>query len=236
MKILSCIHSSDDGLGYFESLFYNRGIAVDCHKLYRDSEKWDLKDYQGLILMGGAMNVDQAEEFPFLKISEEYIAAGLRLKLPMMGFCLGGQLLAKGLGAEVKRNPEPELGWYGLELGESQPSGIFKGFPKRCHVFQWHQETFGIPPGAVWLAGSHACKNQAFAWEDRVFGFQFHLEMTGEMVSDWVRDETEIQSLGFDPDIVRRDTAMYLKQSNKLAEILFENFLQVISCKINSKG
>lgn len=222
-------------MGYFRDLFRNDGIGIDYQELFRDAAIRDLKNYQGLILMGGPMNVDQVDEYPFLKIDDEYIAAGLELGLPMMGFCLGGQLLAKGLGAEVKRNPKPELGWYELELTTPHPSGIFKGFPARCHVFQWHRYTFGIPPGAIRLAGSGVCENQAFSWDERVFGFQFHLEMTAEMVAEWLQDQTEVRSWGFHPEEIRRDTMEYINPSKNLAAILYQNFRRIMLVRTNSK-
>lgn len=163
MKILVCKHAAAEGMGYFEDLFTQRRVRYEYQELYQDPRPRPLQDYQGLIIMGGAMNVDQTTEYPFLKLDYHYISAGLKLGMPMLGFCLGGQLLARGLGAEVRRNPQPELGWYELQLLPSGSSGILKGFPEQFKVFQWHQDTFGIPTGAVHLATSPTCQNQAFS-------------------------------------------------------------------------
>ncbi|HEX3043150.1 MAG TPA: type 1 glutamine amidotransferase [Bacillota bacterium] len=228
MKILVCKHAPAEGMGYFEELFAKRGINYEYQEVYQDSRPRPLEDYQGLILMGGPMNVDQIAEYPFLKLDYDYIATGLKLGMPMLGFCLGGQLLARGLGAEVRRNPQPELGWYDVELVAPENPGIFKGFPHRFKVFQWHGDTFAIPSGAIHLAKSILCKNQAFSWGQNVFGLQFHLEVTATMINDWLTDETTLKEWGFTPDPVKQDTTKYIQEAANLCERLFENFYECL--------
>lgn len=231
MKILVCRHVPQEGLGYFETLFRLADIEYDYQDLSRDIVPRMLEAYQGLIIMGGPMNVDQVEEYPFLKLDYEYIDRGLKLGMPILGFCLGGQLLARALGAKVTRNPQPELGWYELQLTEEVPEekrGVLKGFPSRFKVFQWHGDTFQLPAGADHLASSALCRNQAFAWGNQVFGLQFHLEVTAEMIAEWLEDEDTVRDWGFQAQDVFRDTRHNLGNAIKLGERLFENFQTIL--------
>ena len=104
----------------------------------------------------------------------------------MLGVCLGAQLIAKALGASVYRNPVKEIGWFEIEVtGEGAADPLFAGVGPRETVFQWHGETFDLPPGARWLASSTACCHQAFRIGSSAYALQFHLEVTPEMIADW---------------------------------------------------
>lgn len=174
------------------------------------------------------MNVDQIKEYPFLKLDYGYIAAGLNLGMPMLGFCLGGQLLARGLGANVRRNPQPELGWYDVELCAPDTCGVFKGFPPEFKAFQWHGDTFEIPAGATHLASSTLCQNQVFAWGNNVFGLQFHLEVTAPMIHGWLTAEATLKAWDYAPEPVKQDTAKYIQEATNLGQRLFENFYKCL--------
>lgn len=232
MKILVCRHVPQEGLGYFETLFDRAGIEYHYQDLSRDTNPRPLKDYQGLIIMGGPMNVDQVEEYPYLKLDYDYIGEGLKLGMPMLGFCLGGQLLARSLGAKVTRNPQPELGWYELKMAEKIPAekhGVLKNFPPCFKVFQWHGDTFEVPAGAECLASSALYPNQAFIWGEKVFGLQFHLEVTADMIAEWLEDEQTVRDWGFDARTVLEETRENIGTAMKLGERLFENFLGVLT-------
>ncbi len=226
MSILVCRHTPSDGLGHFDALFRAAGVDIAYQAMDRDARVRSLRDYQGLILMGGAMNVYQEREYPFLKTDLEYIEAALRLNLPILGFCLGAQLCARFLGASVTKNPQPELGWY--ELWRQEKSPLLAGFPERFRVFQWHEDTFSIPPGGRRLIQSADCPNQAFAYGDRLFGLQFHLEVTSEMIAEWLADQEAVTAWGFEAATVAWDTALYGAESFRLAQILAANFIRLL--------
>ncbi|MBE0467296.1 MAG: type 1 glutamine amidotransferase [Candidatus Desulforudis sp.] len=146
-----------------------------------------LSGYQALIVLGGPMNVYETDTYPYLQQVDELVAQGLETGIPMLGLCLGAQLLAKNLGASVVRNPVKEIGWYSVQLTEAGTgSPLFAGLPERFPVFQWHGDRFHIPQGAMHLATAPDCAEQAFSYNDRVFGLQFHLEVPTEMISTWL--------------------------------------------------
>jgi GMP synthase-like glutamine amidotransferase len=113
--------------------------------------------------------------------------------VPVLGICLGSQLLAEALGARVVRNPEPEIGWFPVERA---PDAIWPGLPHSISVFHWHEDSWELPRGAVRLYGSSGCANQAFALGDRLAGVQFHPEMTAEIARAIVREEGDTLPLG----------------------------------------
>lgn len=132
-----------------------------------------------LAVLGGPMSVHDEAGHPWLAVEKRYIAAAVDAGVRVLGVCLGAQLLATVLGGQVTANPDREIGWRPVELtalGEVSPA--FAGFPARFPAFHWHGETFSTPPGAVRVACSTACANQAFAVGARLVGLQFHLETT----------------------------------------------------------
>ena len=132
-----------------------------------------------LVVMGGPMNIYEEANYPWLvdekRFIEQAIAAGRRV----LGVCLGAQLVADVLGAKVYANTDREIGWFPVEATQaaSEP-GLFAAFPRQIDVFHWHGDTFDIPPGAVHVARSAGCANQAFVYDERIVGLQFHLETT----------------------------------------------------------
>jgi GMP synthase-like glutamine amidotransferase len=132
-----------------------------------------------LIVMGGPMGVHDEGEFPWLKAEKAAVRAALDRGAAVLGVCLGAQLLAHVLGAEVKPNAVKEIGWFPVELSaEARSTWLGRVFPERFTPFHWHGDTFGIPAGAIPLGSSEACRNQGFLWRERVLGLQFHPEIT----------------------------------------------------------
>jgi len=136
-----------------------------------------------LIVMGGPMSVNDGDRHPWLHDERRFIARMIRQGRAVLGVCLGAQLIASALGADVYPNRAREIGWFPIRRvhpAEEGPKGdgrLFR-FPEESLVFHWHGETFDLPPGAVRLAESEACPNQAFQYGRRVIGLQFHLEST----------------------------------------------------------
>lgn len=157
----------------------------------------DLRPYQALVVLGGPMGADDHDRYPYLAGIKQIILEAIVRGLPVLGICLGAQLVARAMGAKVYRNQIREIGWYTLRLTPAgRRSPLFSGLPEEFPVFQWHADTFDLPPGAVRLATTPTCLNQAFALGSRVFGLQFHLEVTPEMVRTWVKAYADDLPLG----------------------------------------
>ena len=149
----------------------------------------DVRRYDGLVVLGGPMNVDQCgpASAPALRDGGDSRSHG-RAGEPMLGICLGAQLLAAAMGGDVHPNPVPEIGWYRLHtLQAAHDDRLFRHFERRPqYVFQWHAYTFAPPPGAVPLAWTRNCRNQAYRLGERAWGLQFHLEADAALIERWL--------------------------------------------------
>lgn len=156
-----------------------RGHEVTMTRLF-EGEFEHPGDFDLLVVMGGPMNIYQEAEYPWLAEEKRFIRATIDSGVRVLGVCLGAQLVADVLGGPVTRGPEPEIGWYPVELApEAAAVPGFSALPGRFTPLHWHGDTFAIPPGAVRLASSEICENQAFAYDDgRVLALQFHIEAT----------------------------------------------------------
>lgn len=144
-----------------------------------------------LIIMGGTMSVNDEANYPWLKVEKRWLRRYLSLGKPAIGLCFGGQLIANSLGAAVSRNPKQELGWTAVKKINHVPHGCFE-LPEEFKVMQWHSETFEIPKGAIHLAENDACRNQMYQLSKNVLGFQFHPEMTQEVLNLFLENEDEL--------------------------------------------
>lgn len=156
------------------------------HHPYRNGLLPQIKDISALILLGGSMGANDDSRHPFLaplkQLIREVVAAGI----PYLGVCLGGQLLAAALGAEVASNRWEEIGNFTATLtGEGRKDLLFKGMPQDLPAFQWHHDSFDIPAGGILLASSAICPHQAFRVGESVWGLQFHPEVTEEIIHCW---------------------------------------------------
>src|SRR5262249_43189076 len=149
--------------------------------------QFEPRNFAGLVVMGGPMNVDQVDRYPNLAIEVQWLRQAVEAKLPILGVCLGSQLLAKALGSPVYANRIKEIGWYEVEwLPAATDDPLFSTLPRPTTVFQWHGDTFDLPPGAVQLARSPQCENQAFRYGPSAYGLQFHMEVTAAIIDDWL--------------------------------------------------
>jgi len=151
--------------------------------------------YQALIVMGGPMSAN--DDLPWIAAEIGCIRRAIDAGRPVLGVCLGAQMIARALGARVYRNPRKEIGWYPIhwtDTGATDP--LFRGLPNPLPVFHWHGETFDLPAGAEWLAYSEACRHQAFRWSSHVYALQFHVEVTPEMIEDWIAQPANCGDIG----------------------------------------
>jgi len=184
MRVLAFRHVPFEGLGLIEPALRLRRIEVDYADPYQPgTTRPDVGRYDALIFMGGPMSVN--DDLPFLRQEMDFIRQAIAQRQPILGICLGSQLIACAMGATVRRNAAKEIGWYGLQFTPAAADDrLFAGLSKET-VFHWHGETFDLPPGAELLASSNLCRNQAFRAGEHVYGLQFHLEVTPEMIADW---------------------------------------------------
>ncbi len=227
--VLILRHMRHEPGGTLETALSLAGIDFRYYDLYQAvPDRLPLDQAVGLVVLGGPMNVDEVDRYPFLSLDVQWIEQALSKKLPVLGICLGAQLLAKTLGAKVYKNRVKEIGWYPIELTSAAAGDpLFAQSGKRM-VFQWHGDTFYLPNGAVHLARSVDCENQAFRYGDKAFGVQFHIEMTGGMIDDWLTHPEncgEMAALDYiDPAKIRRQTPGYLPGLQTMAAEVFARF------------
>lgn len=164
----------------------SRRAQVSYTRFYQDAALSSFGDLDLVIAMGGPMSVNDESEFPWLRPEKQFIGEAIERGVAVLGMCLGAQLITSALGSRVYRNPVKEIGWFPIEA-VPHTADAFR-FPSACKVFHWHGETFDLPAGAVLLASSTACKNQAFQLKQNVMGLQFHLETTPEGVRGLVEN------------------------------------------------
>ncbi len=141
-------------------------------------------DYDWLIVLGGPMGVDDEAQYPWLAPERRFIHEAIAADKTVLGICLGAQLIARALGAAVGKNHCKEIGWLPIRPDPALASTLLGGvFPPQIEVFHWHGDTFDLPAGAVPVASSEVCRHQGFVVDNRVIGFQFHLETTPEAAS-----------------------------------------------------
>jgi GMP synthase (glutamine-hydrolysing) len=226
--VLILRHMLQEPAGTLETALTDAGLTFQYIDLF-ESVPRDLPLMQsvGLVALGGAMNVDDVEQYPFLAREIGWLQAAMEQHIPVIGICLGAQLLAKSLGARVYPNRHKEIGWYPLEFGPRaavDPLFLSSGVPR---VFQWHGDTFDLPVGAVPLARSALCTNQAFREGTRAWGLQFHIEMTAEMIEDWVskgEQSGELAQANIDPQAIREQTPNLLPGLQAMASQVFGRF------------
>jgi len=164
-----------------------------------------LEGFDTLVIMGGPMGVYEMDEYPHLRIGSRLIREAINRGMKVLGICLGAQMVAYCLGSEVYPGPEKEIGWHSIELtGDGLKDPLMRklaihprvgDFWRKFKVFHWHGDTFDLPIGAVLLASSELYKNQAFRYGNNVYGFQFHIEVTKDMLHEWFKDRPELNSI-----------------------------------------
>ncbi len=198
MPVLILKNISTEGPGTIEDFLGRKAISYRIVELKTEPIP-DTDMFDTLIMLGGPMSVNESEIYPYISKEEElameFIAKGKKI----FGLCLGAQIIAKALGANVYKGTAPEIGWHDIEITDSGLKDCMMNklaihpkaadFWKKFKVFHWHGETFDIPDRALRLAKSDLYQNQAFKYKDHAYAFQFHIEVTKDMVYDWLKDE-----------------------------------------------
>jgi GMP synthase-like glutamine amidotransferase len=227
-KITIFRHAAHEGPGYFADFLDRKGIGhrlirVDCDDPIPES----LDGISGLVFMGGPMSVN--DPLPWIPKLTRLIQQAIAADVPVLGHCLGGQLMAKALCASITRNPVKEIGWFPVTVVESGESREwFRDLPSTFVAYHWHGETFAIPKGATRVLASADCANQGFA-VGKHLALQCHVEMTPQLIASWV-DETDgelkpsrtVQS-GAE---MLRDAPRRTQEMHRIADVLYERWIQ----------
>ncbi len=233
-RVLLIQHEAFDPFGTLDPLLKREGIRIRYINFAREPDaRPSLDSYDGLILMGGEMAVYESHLYEHIRVEMALVEEALKRDLPVLGICLGSQIIAHVLGARVALHPVKEMGWSKIRLtsaGSVDP--VLGHFGTEEFVFQSHQDSFQIPAGAEHLAESDLCPPQGFRFGKHVYGFQFHLEIDRPTIRHWIDTPANLRFFDDNPGIltpaqVLKDTDLYLPRSTELSESCFLNFLRL---------
>jgi GMP synthase-like glutamine amidotransferase len=226
-KILIIKHVSNEGPGFIGTYFENQGWPLE----FVDFSNGDvlpntLEGIAAVVMLGGPMNVYEEGEYSFLKKEDDFITRLIIEEIPFFGICLGAQLLAKACQGRVLKSNTEEIGWYAVNVTkEGRQDTLFYGLPANLSVFQWHSDTFEVPEGGILLAQGKTCRNQAFKIGNYAYGLQFHIEVTPDMVNEWMKgqedtvDVTKIIKVSMEKrDFLERQAAGILSNFQRIVE------------------
>lgn len=189
MKIHYLQHVPFEGIAYIENWIKTNGNKVAGTRLFAGEIPAANMDFDMLVVMGGPMNIYEEDKYPWLAKEKRYIDKAIAANKAVLGICLGAQLIADVLGARVYKNSHREIGWLPVTLiPEAKNTAVFNDLPEKFTAFHWHGDTFDIPSGAVRTAESEACPNQAFEYDNRVIGLQFHLESSDNSIAALIQN------------------------------------------------
>ena len=223
-------HARIEGPGYLGTFLTDQGVPWQLIRIDAgDALPQNMQAYSGMVLMGGPMSVNDA--LPWISPLLGLIRDADQSDIPLLGHCLGGQLISKALGAEVSRNPVKEIGWGEVQVIQGAESADWFGSATGFEVFHWHGETFALPVGAKLLLVSSHCRHQAYALGKHL-ALQCHVEMTADMVRDWCA--AGLQELVSETgnaavqraDEMQRDLPQRINKLNALADRIYGRWIQ----------
>lgn len=225
-------HAPTEGPGHFATVLDRRAlpwlvVRTDLHAIPQKAG-----EYAGLVIMGGAMSAN--DELPWIPPLLDLVRDAVAADIPVLGHCLGGQLMSRVLGGVVSRNPVKEIGWWDVKVADNPEAARWFGEDlKHFTTFQWHGETFSLPPGASPLLSSPYCGNQAFTIGKHL-GMQCHVEMDAEMVQSWCESGVEEIAQSGGPAVqstaeIRRNLDVRLAALNVVADRLYTRWIAGIA-------
>jgi GMP synthase (glutamine-hydrolysing) len=231
-KLLVFQHVPAEPLGTLDPMFRDAGFRIRYVNFHRSGDtRVAIDRYHGLVVLGGPMAADETDRYPHLEFEKEAILRAIESGIPVLGICLGAQLMAAALGGTTLRGAAPEFGWRRVEpTDEGRSDSLFAHLDTSEPIFQWHSDTFTLPPGAAHLARSTDCEHQAFRIGERAYGLQFHLEADAALIRRWVGASSEVPGIAdgripFDPAEALLATRRLMARSTRLAEAVFGEFI-----------
>jgi GMP synthase-like glutamine amidotransferase len=237
MKPIAIIQfKADDAPAFFTDYLsaHNVSFEIICMHL-DDAVPESISAFSGLCVLGGSMSAN--DDLPYMPKLYALITDALRHDIPIVGHCLGGQMLAKALGAEVKNLPQPVIGWSEIMSQRNAEALRWFGSDTSLRFFHWHYESFSLPAGATHIASTPLCPNQTFSMGKHI-GMQFHCEVTPEKIDGWLNPvaEIEVRALSALPsvqqfDMMRQETEKWIAQSQKVAGHIYAEWLRGVGNK-----
>jgi GMP synthase-like glutamine amidotransferase len=224
--------SRSEGPAYFASYLEGRSIPLQLIALDEGAPvPREPRDFSGLCFMGGPMSVN--DDLPWIAPALELIREAVRKDVPVIGHCLGGQLMSKAFGGTVSANPVKEIGWGEVRVSDNSIAREWLGDLQAFDAFHWHGETFTIPPGATRILENPHCRNQAFALGKHL-GMQCHVEMTEDLIKVWVRsgaDEIRASSSPAvqKPDEITSNIEQRLDKLHEVANQLYDRWIESLA-------
>ena len=225
-RILIIQHVDIETPGIILNFMKEKGISFDCIKIENDNT--NLLDYDGLIIMGGPMSVNDKAQYSFIDQEIALVKHYLKLHKPILGICLGSQIIASALNSSIYRNSKQELGWHKISLSQTNNT-IFENLENNFLAFHWHGDIFNLPDNSIKLASSKISNIQAFVFQKNCYGLLFHLEVTKEIVEDIVEIfESDLVSESIDKSNILSDLEEKIEIINDNGKIIFNRWLDLI--------
>jgi len=221
---------------YFVDFLTGQQIPYEIRRMHEgDLPPESIASYSGYCMLGGPMSVNDEENFPFLRQEKALVREALELDIPVIGHCLGGQLMSTALGGTVTPAPFQEIGWSAIQIAGDDEAKEWFGGHSMVELFQWHNETFSVPYNARLIASNEFCRNQAFVIDDKHIGMQFHCEVNQEKVRYWATSEkhdidavlhlASVQS----SEYIVSTLEQRIPQSNALAHSIYSRWIRAIT-------
>lgn len=223
-RVLFIQHGETDKPGLLGEVLEGLGIPCDVLHPYMDQPiPVNLGDYSGLALGGGAQGVYEQDQYPYLTQECQLVREAMAVDRPVIGLCLGGQLMASALGADVRPSGRKEIGFFEVTLDPlAQYDPVWSGMPETFVTTHWHGDVFDIPPGGMKMASSAMTPNQLFRYGHSMYGLQFHLEMTPQILEEMVMDShCYLRNAGVDPDTLCQQSYEFIPKLHHAATTVF---------------
>lgn len=231
-RVLTIINIADDPTGYIGEILEEHGIAYDVidaslHPVPNPAT------YDAVVVFGGPQNANEDEKYPYFLQEKAALRVAVEQQIPVLGICLGGQMLATVLGGVVKKHTITEIGFSEVHCtDEGTHDPLYEGLAGHQMVYQWHEDTFDIPPGAVRLATSEKTENQAFRYGRSAYGLQYHVELTPAMLDMWLHEpslkEEIVNAVGMSEyERIMTERPQYYALYRAHTRVMFENFLRI---------
>jgi GMP synthase (glutamine-hydrolysing) len=231
MRVYVLQHIHCETLGSIADALIPNGVSAHYLRSFAGGPvPREMADAAGLIIMGGPMGVYEQDLYPYLRDEMRLIEDALRQEKPVLGVCLGSQLLATALGAEVRKNSTKEIGWYPVTLTDkARQDRLWKGVEASFAAFHWHGDIFDLPQGAASLASSTLTPCQAYRYGSNAYGLLFHMEVTREQIALMVDTfQDELQTEGIDGRVLVAQSERHLAEMQKIGATVYQRWAGLV--------